>query len=104
MKYKEIISRILFYNYEFGERKKSVNGKANFKGRDTFLRGFPDTSVVKNLPAMQELQQLWIRSLGQEDPLEEGTVTHTRSLTWSIPWTELPGGLQSVGLQRVGHN
>ena len=104
MKYKEIIGTILFYNYEFGERKESLSGKVNFKGRDIFLRGFPGTSVVKNLPAMQELQQLWGRSLGQEDLLEEGMATHTRSPTWSIPWTELPGGLQSVGLQRVGHN
>ena len=93
MKYKEMISRILFYNYELGERKKSVSGKTNFKGRDTFLRGFPGTSVVKNLPARQELQQLWVLSLGQEDPVEEGLETHTRSLTCSIPWTELPGGL-----------
>ena len=77
MKYKEIIGTILFYNYEFGERKESLSGKVNFKGRDIFLRGFPGTSVVKNLPAMQELQQLWGRSLGQEDLLEEGMATHT---------------------------
>ena len=57
--------------------------------------------VVKNLPAMQEMQ---IRSLGGEDPLEEGMKTHSSILSWRIPWTEEPGGLQSIGSQRVGHN
>ena len=45
-----------------------------------------------------------VRSLGQEDPLEEGMATHSSILAWRIPWTEEPGGLQSVGSQRVGHN
>ena len=57
--------------------------------------------MVKNLPAMQETR---IRSLGQEDPLEEGMTTHSSILAWRIPWTEEPGGLQSMGLQTVGHN
>ena len=57
--------------------------------------------MVKNLPAMQET---WVRSLGQEDPLEKGMVTHCSILAWRIPWTEEPGGLQSTGLQRVGHD
>ena len=57
--------------------------------------------MVKNLPAMQEMQ---IRSLGGEDPLEEGMKTHSSILSWRIPWTEEPGGLQSIGSQRVGHN
>ena len=52
--------------------------------------------VVKNPPAMQEPQEIWIRSLGQEDPLEEGTATHSSVLSWRIPWTEEPGGLQSI--------
>ena len=54
---------------------------------------------VKNLPAMQET---WVQSLGQEDPLEKGMATHSSILAWRIPWTEEPGRLQSVGLQRVG--
>ena len=54
--------------------------------------------MVKNLPAMQET---WIRSLGQEDPLEKEMATHYSILAWEIPWTEEPGGLQSMGLQRV---
>ena len=54
--------------------------------------------MVKNLPAM------WLRSLGQEDPLEEGSATHASILAWRIPWTEEPGGLQSMESQRVGHD
>ena len=54
--------------------------------------------TVKNLPAMQETQ---VRSLGQENPLEEGMATCSDVLAWRIPWTEEPGGLQSMGLQRV---
>ena len=57
--------------------------------------------MVKNLPAMQETQ---VRSLGREDPLEEEMATHSSILAWEIPWMEEPGGLQSMGLQRVGHN
>ena len=57
--------------------------------------------MVKNLPAMQETQ---VRSVGEEDPQEKGMVTSSSILTWEIPWTEEPGGLQSMGLQRVGHD
>ena len=62
---------------------------------------FPGGSAVKNLPAMQESQETQVQSLGQKDPLEEGTATHSSILAWRIPWTEEPGGLQSMGLQRV---
>ena len=58
-------------------------------------------SAIKNLPAMQET---WAQSLGQEDPLEEGMAHHSSILAWSILWTEEPGRLQSVGLQRFGHS
>ena len=57
--------------------------------------------MVKNPPAMRET---WVRSLGQEDPLEEGMATHCSILAWRIPWTEELGGLQSLGSQRVGHD
>ena len=56
---------------------------------------------VKHLPAMQET---WVRSLGQEDPLEKEMATHSSTLAWKIPWTEKPGRLQSMGSQRVGHD
>ena len=57
--------------------------------------------MVKNLPAVQET---WVRSLDQEDPLEKGMATHSSILAWEIPWTEEPGELQSMGLQRVGQD
>ena len=57
--------------------------------------------MVKNSPAMQETR---VQSLGQEDPLEKAMATHSRILAWEIPWTEEPGGLQSMGLQRVRPN
>ena len=57
--------------------------------------------MVKNLPAVPEIQ---VQSLSQEDPLEEGMATHASVLGWRIPWTEEPGGLQSMRSQRVGHN
>ena len=57
--------------------------------------------LVKNMPAMQETQVL---SLGQEDPPEEGMATDSSILAWRIPWTEEPGGLQSMGQQRVRYN
>ena len=58
---------------------------------------FPGGSVVKNLPVMQETQ---FQSLGQEDPLEKEMATHSSILVWEIPWTEEPGGLQSMGSQK----
>ena len=57
--------------------------------------------MVNNLPAMWETQ---VRSLDGEDPLEKEMATHSSILAWRIPWTEEPGGLQSMGSQRVGHN
>ena len=63
--------------------------------------GFPSGSAVKNPPAMQET---WVQSLGQEDPPEKGMATHSNVLAWRIPWTEEPGGPQSIALQRVGHD
>ena len=57
-----------------------------------------------NLLAMQEIPEIWVQFLGQEDPLEEGMATHSSVLAWRIPWTEEPGRLQSIGLQRVGHD
>ena len=64
-------------------------------------KDFPHGSVVKNSPAMQEPKEMWARSLGQEDPLEKEMATHSSIFAWRIPWTEEPGGLQSMGSQRV---
>ena len=63
--------------------------------------GFPGGSVVKNPSPMQEM---WVQFLGREDPLEKEMATHTSSLAWKIPGTEQPGRLQSMELQRVGHD
>ena len=57
--------------------------------------------MVKNLPAVRET---WVQSLGREDPLEKEMATHSSILGWKIPWTEEPGGIQSMGSQRLGHN
>ena len=57
--------------------------------------------TVKNLSVMQET---WVQFLGQEDPLEKGIATHSSILAWKIPWTEEPGGLQSMRSQRVGQD
>ena len=53
---------------------------------------------------MKETQETWVQSLGQDDPLEEEMATQSSILAWRIPWTEEPGGLQSMGLQRVGYD
>ena len=65
---------------------------------------YPDDGAVKNLLAMQKIQETGVSSLGQEDPLEEEMATHSNILAWKIPWTEEPGGLQSKGLQRAEHD
>ena len=65
------------------------------------LWGFP---VEKNPPANAKDQETQVRPLGREDPLEEEVAPHSSILAWEIPWTEEPGRLQSMGLQRVGHD
>ena len=65
------------------------------------LNGTLVTQMVKNLPAVQET---WVQSLGQKDPLEKGMATHSSILVWRISWTERPGRLQSTGSQRVGQD
>ena len=55
--------------------------------------------MVKNLPAMQDTQEMWVQSLGWEDSLEEGMATHSSILAWKFPWTEEPSDLQSMGWQ-----
>ena len=67
----------------------------------TLPRSSQVAQMVKNLPAMQET---WVQSLDWENPLEEGMETHFSTIAWRIPRTEEPGGLQSKGSQRVGHD
>ena len=67
-----------------------------------YMVGLPGGSEGKESATMQEIRVRKI--LGQEDPLEKGMVTHSSILAWRIPWTEGPGGLQFMGIQRFGHN
>ena len=67
----------------------------------TFFRASLVTQRVEHLPAMWET---WVRSLGQEDPLEKEMAAHSSILAWKIPWRQESGGLQSTGSQRVGHD
>ena len=60
--------------------------------------------MVKNVPAMQETEEIQVQFLGQEDPLEEEMLTHSSILACKISWTEKPGRLRSIGSQRVRHN
>ena len=69
------------------------------RGGYMILTGFPGGSVVKIPPAMQ-MQEMRVQCLGQEDPLQKEMATHSSILVWEIPWTEDPGGLQSVRLQK----
>ena len=66
--------------------------------------GFPSGSAAKNLPAIQEMREIWVQSLGWKDPLEEEMATYSSILAWRIPGTEESGGLPSMGSHRVGHD
>ena len=77
------------------------SGRSPGEGLDYPLQYSLVVQTVKNLPSMWET---WVRSLGWEDPLEEGMETQSSILAWRIPWTEEPGGLQSVVSQRIGRD
>ena len=86
---------------EMGKSVPVSSAKLYFFPESYVYRGLHQCSVVKNPPAMQEM---WVRSLGQEYPLEEEMATHFSTLSWRIPWTEEPGWLQPIESQRVGHD
>ena len=69
-----------------------------------YPKGLPRWLSGKESAAMQEPEETWFQSLGQEDPLKKGMATHSSTIAWKIPWTEEPGRLQSMGSQRVGHD
>ena len=60
--------------------------------------------MVKDPLPMEEIEEMWVRSLGWEDPLEENMAAHSSILAWGTPWTEEPGWLGSIGLQKVGQD
>ena len=78
-----------------GAQEKGCNCSVKHIVRASLL-----AQTIKNLPAVQET---WVQPLGQEDPQEKGMAPHSSTLAWRIPWTEEPGGLLSMRLQRVGH-
>ena len=83
------------------------NGNGHIRERDFPGQRQGNSQVapmVKNCLPMQETQEMWVQPLGWEDPLEEVMATHSSILTWRIPWTEEPDGLQSIGLQKVRHD
>ena len=89
----------LFINEERGHGEEDLN-----KGNITVHSKSIPHEVLKNLLPMHEMLETQVRSLGQEDPLDEEMATHCSILAWRIPWTEKPGELQFMGLQRVQHD
>ena len=81
--------------------KKGASSSPYILASYTLWRASLVAQRLKYLPAMQET---WVPSLGWEDPLEKEMATHSSTLAWKIPWTVEPGGLQSMGSQRVGHS
>ena len=81
-----------------------IPGLGRSSGGSQRLWASPMAQQVKNPPAMQETEEIQVRSLGQEDSLEKEMATYSSILALRIPWTEEPGMLQSLGSQRVGHN
>ena len=86
----------------FGHRENQAN--CSFQFCSNFLYGSQMAQRVNNLPVMQETQETLVQSLNWEDSLEEEMAIHSSILAWRIPWTEEPGGLQSLGSQRVRHD
>ena len=85
----------------FGGEITTVENVCVYRYLMDLIRASLVAQRLKHLPAMRET---WVQSLGQEDPLEKEMATHSNILAWRIPWTEEPGGLQSTGSQRVGHD
>ena len=111
----QILIYLLFKNFEPSLNLQVTNpGEAGiysvclclFSPSCTCYQNIPSRAslVAQRLKRLPALQETWIQSLGPEDPLEKEMETHSNILAWRIPWTEEPGGLQSTGWQRVGHN
>ena len=74
------------------------------RGFETLVQGTSTSLVAQRLKCLPAMQETWVQSLGREDPLEKEMATHSGILAWKIPWMEEPGGLQSMGSQRAGHD
>ena len=98
------IVQILLWADLFSSRVKTFSTKTENCQIVKTAEGFPGGASGKEVVSCLPVQETWVQSLGREDPLEEGMATHSSILAWRIPWTEEPGGLQSPGSQRVGHD
>ena len=85
----------------WGRKESDTTERLHFHFLSTLIRASLVAQSVKHLPARRET---WVRSLGGEDPLEKEMATHSSILAWKTPWTEKPGRLQSMELQRVGYD
>ena len=83
---------------------QSVQSSPSILETEYYFWGFPSGSVVKKKKIPMLMQEMYVPCLDREDSLEEEMGTHSSILAWKIPWTEEPGGLQSMGFQRVGHD
>ena len=102
---REELSTLVFWPGEFhGQRTPAGYSPWSLKELDTTERLSHASLVAQRLKHLPAMQETWVRSLGWEDPLEKEMATHSSILAWEIPWTEEPGGLQSMGSQRVGHD
>ena len=90
--------------YFWGALKSLQMVTAVMKLKDGYSLDSRASLVAQRLKCLPEMRETWVRSLGQEDPLEKEMTTHSSNLAWRIPWTEEPGGLQSMGSQRVSHD
>ena len=90
-----VLALVLFFGAQLGQTATVILLLIRFYGASLVAQ------MVKSLPTMWEVQ---VQSLGWDDPLEKGMATHSTILAWRTPWTEEPGGLQSMGSQRIGHD
>ena len=88
------------------EKKSRDQGNASVRqGMLRIASNYQNASLVaQTVKRLLTLRETWVQSLGREDPLEKGMATHSSIHAWKIPWTKEPGGLQSMGSQRVGHD
>ena len=94
-----------WYEDVLGKASKTTEDlNLSLKYLDYLVLSMRPTLVAQRLKHLPPMQETRVRSLGQEDPLEREMATHSSILAWRIPWTEEPGGLQSTGSQRVGHD
>ena len=96
-----IIGCLLYIGFHSGSPFRLFSKSYEFCFKDGRVKTFvPSSSLVaQRVKRLPEMQETWVQSLGQEDPLEKGMATHSRILAWEIPWTEEPSRLQFMGLQ-----